>query len=84
MKGKKCSICRYRCYYGWSGTELCLDYEMAETEADEIKAAEGCPKYEEGTPDCLTDKDGVTSATGGDYGPSSPWNAPGMSVRDFI
>ena len=24
------------------------------------------------------------SATAGDYSPSSPWNAPGMSVRDFI
>jgi len=25
-----------------------------------------------------------TSATSGDYGPSSPWNAPGMSVSNFI
>lgn len=24
------------------------------------------------------------SATNGDYGPSNPWDAPGMSVRDFI
>lgn len=24
------------------------------------------------------------SATRGDYSPSSPWNAPGMSVSDFI
>ena len=24
------------------------------------------------------------SATRGDYSPSAPWNAPGMSVRDFI
>lgn len=24
------------------------------------------------------------SATKGDYSPSSPWNAPGMSVSDFI
>lgn len=24
------------------------------------------------------------SATDGDYGPSSPWSAPGMSIRDFI
>lgn len=38
-------------------------------------------KYE-----CLYD-DGepyVPSATNGDYGPSNPWDAPGMSVRDFI
>ncbi len=24
------------------------------------------------------------SATAGDYSPNTPWNAPGMSVRDFI
>lgn len=24
------------------------------------------------------------SATNGDYSPSAPWNAPGMSVSDFI
>lgn len=23
-------------------------------------------------------------STNGDYGPSNPWDAPGMSVRDFI
>jgi len=26
----------------------------------------------------------IKSCTYGDYSPSSPWNAPGMSVRDFI
>ena len=26
----------------------------------------------------------MSSATAGDYGPSCPWNAPGMSVSDFI
>lgn len=26
----------------------------------------------------------VPSATNGDYSPSNPWNAPGMSIRDFI
>ncbi len=24
------------------------------------------------------------SSTGGDYSPSNPWDAPGMSMRDFI
>lgn len=24
------------------------------------------------------------SASAGDYGPSNPWDAPGMSIRDFI
>lgn len=26
----------------------------------------------------------VTSAENGDYSPSNPWDAPGMSIRDFI
>ena len=35
--------------------------------------------------DCYEDdSDYVRSAIYGDYGPSAPWNAPGMSVRDFI
>lgn len=84
---KKCGKCRYRCYSGWGGMmTLCIDYERAETEEDEIRAAADCRKFKEGTPDCLADKDRIytPSATGGDYSPSSPWNAPGMSVRDFI
>lgn len=24
------------------------------------------------------------SSTNGDYSPSNPWDAPGMSIRDFI
>lgn len=37
--------------------------------------------------DCLFDEDEdeyTPSSTAGDYGPSNPWNAPGMSVSDFI
>ena len=26
----------------------------------------------------------IPSSTYGDYGPNNPWNAPGMSVNDFI
>ena len=26
----------------------------------------------------------ISSCTNGDYSPSNPWDAPGMSVRDFI
>lgn len=29
-------------------------------------------------------EDRCTSATEGDYSPSSPWDAPGMSIKDFI
>ena len=30
------------------------------------------------------DEDYTPSASAGDYSPSNPWNAPGMSIRDFI
>ena len=30
------------------------------------------------------EKEYIRSATAGDYGPSNPWDAPGMSVSDFI
>lgn len=33
-------------------------------------------------PDC--DSHYTPSATAGDYSPSCPWNAPGMSIHDFI
>ena len=43
-----------------------------------------CEQYEEGTPECIECRRGYTSATSGDYSPSNPWNAPGMSIKDFI
>ena len=30
------------------------------------------------------DEEYVPSAENGDYGPSNPWDAPGMSLKDFI
>lgn len=30
------------------------------------------------------DEDYVPSAENGDYSPSNPWDAPGMSISDFI
>ena len=33
--------------------------------------------------DC-DDDDYVPSSTNGDYSPSNPWDAPGMSIKDFI
>ena len=80
---KRCGNCKNRCYSSWSGIDYCMWYEMATTEAEEIETAADCEKYEEGTPDCLMD-DYCPSATYGDYSPSNPWDAPGMSVRDFI
>lgn len=30
------------------------------------------------------DEEYIPSSTNRDYGPSNPWDAPGMSIRDFI
>ena len=40
--------------------------------------------FEEYEDDLDPDPYYTRSATYGDYSPSSPWNAPGMSVHDFI
>lgn len=65
-------------------TECCLRYELAETEEELIEEAKDCGNYEEGRPDCLDDGPYCPSAAAGDYGPGNPWDAPGMSIRDFI
>lgn len=46
--------------------------EMAEREAQEL--------YDE----LHGNNDYYPSSTAGDYSPSNPWDAPGMSIRDFI
>lgn len=79
---RKCGNCKHRFFGSWDEIESCIDYEMACTEEEEIKAAEDCKRYEEGTPDCLDNY--CPSATNRDYSPSNPWDAPGMSIRDFI
>lgn len=35
---------------------------------------------------CMDDEDDdyIPSAENGDYSPSNPWDAPGMSIKDFI
>ena len=81
---KRCGKCKHRAYSSWCGVDYCIDYEMATTEEEEIEAAKDCFKYEEGTPSCYEDDEYCPSATAGDYSPSSPWNAPGMSIKDFI
>lgn len=81
---KKCGNCKHRAFSSWSGIDYCLDYEMLCTEQEEIEAAKDCQRYEEGTPDCLNRDYYCPSATNGDYSPSNPWDAPGMSIRDFI
>ena len=82
MAERKCSDCKHRAFSSWSGIDYCLGYEM---ETNEYSEAEECKRYEEGEPSCYDDEEEYTpSATHGDYSPSSPWNAPGMSISDFI
>jgi len=33
---------------------------------------------------CGIDEEYTPSSTYGDYSPSNPWGAPGMSIKDFI
>lgn len=81
---KKCGNCKHRMFSSWSGMELCMNYEMTTNEYEEIESAKDCRKYEEGTPYCLEEDDYCQSSTRGDYSPSNPWDAPGMSIHDFI
>lgn len=84
MAKRSCSNCKRRMFSCWSGIDYCMDYEMACGEEGWEKAAKNCPAYEEGIPSCLEEDDYRPSASNRDYGPSNPWDAPGMSIRDFI
>ena len=81
---RKCGNCKKRAYSSMFGVEYCMWYEMSTSEEDEIREASDCTAYEEGTPSCLERDEYCPSATNEDYSPSCPWNAPGMSVNDFI
>ena len=51
---------------------------LAKNHVEIVKVANDIYNYFE------DDEPYTKSATYGDYSPSCPWNAPGMSVRDFI
>lgn len=64
---------------GWIDSlreELAKTPEEREREAEKRIEAEEEAYYEE--------SHRYSSCTAGDYSPSSPWNAPGMSIHDFI
>lgn len=81
---RKCGNCKHRWWKNWGSTECCMWYSMTTTEEEEIKEAADCEKYEEGNPSCFEDEEYCPSSTNGDYSPSNPWDAPGMSIHDFI
>lgn len=84
MAKRSCENCKFRAWNSWSGIDYCMDYEMATTDEEMEASAKDCPRYECGTPDCFDADEYRPSCTARDYGPSNPWNAPGMSVHDFI
>jgi hypothetical protein len=57
----------------------CDNPNVPEDEIDDLPCDESCPYFEEDN-DCRY----TPSSTYGDYGPGNPWDAPGMSVKDFI
>jgi len=81
---KKCGNCINRFFAGWDGPNPCMGYDMACSEEDEIRTAADCLRYKEGTPSCIEADEYTPSATNRDYGPGNPWDAPGMSIKDFI
>ena len=77
---RSCINCKNRCYNGMFGAENCYGYEICDTDEEMVDTAKCCKDFVAGHPDCFRD----TSSTCGDYGPGNPWDAPGMSTRDFI
>ena len=51
--------------------EMCKDCLLQDT-----PACKTCWRFDE--------EEYIPSATNGDYSPSNPWDAPGMSIKDFI
>ena len=58
------------------------DYCWFHIEEDESVVCLDCESLD----DCYDedDEEYIPSSTNGDYSPSNPWDAPGMSIRDFI
>ena len=61
------------CPYGAQYSEACRVYCGLGVDED---------SYDED--DELFEEEYIPSSTRRDYGPSNPWDAPGMSVKDFI
>jgi hypothetical protein len=77
---RDCKHCKNRKWHSCGMEDYCIDYEMStDTEA----TARECQGFE--LEEVNEEDEGYRpSATNGDYSPSCPWNAPGMSISDFI
>ena len=58
------------------------DYCWFHIEEDESVICLDCEELDDGYDD--DEEYYMPSSTNGDYSPSNPWDAPGMSIRDFI
>ena len=79
---KKCKNCmKFRTMGLCSGDyDYCLRWEMS----DDAEPAIKCDAFVYDA--TMTDEEDhyTRSATAGDYSPSCPWKAEGMSIKDFI
>lgn len=57
--------------------------EMLDDWIEALKKPEEETEFE-GSPEIIEEEQRYTSCTARDYSPSNPWDAPGMSIRDFI
>lgn len=62
-------------------TEFMVANEMTLKELDHLCFEDSAWVFDQIFED---DSSYTPSSTNGDYSPSNPWDAPGMSVRDFI
>ena len=66
-----------------NGNHYCHYEDNGVSESERCRVCCGLGVDEDPYPDDYED-DYCPSATNGDYSPSNPWDAPGMSIRDFI
>ena len=57
--------------------------EVLDEWIESMKNPEPEPEFTD-EPEYIEQEDLYTSCTARDYSPSNPWDAPGMSIRDFI
>ena len=82
MNCKSCDNCANRMCEGMFGREPCFGWECCVDAEEAVKVASACEDYV--PEDEEDDEEYIPSSTAGDYGPGNPWDAPGMSVSDFI
>ena len=65
-----------------NGFSVCPYEDSGVSESERCRVCCGLGVDEDPYP--YEEDDYCPSSTNGDYSPSNPWDAPGMSIRDFI